>query len=114
MQNNEKILRLEVSNGVNSDETVIRFNDDALNTYDQYDAQKMSNSSNTIPEIYTTADNTELAINGMSQPNQETEITLGFRTGESNNFTIKASELINFDDNTVLILKDNYLNDYPL
>ena len=108
-QNNEKILRLEVSNGVNSDETVIRFNDDALNTYDQYDAQKMSNSSNTIPEIYTTADNTELAINGMSQPNQETEITLGFRTGESNNFTIKASELINFDDNTVLILKDNYL-----
>jgi len=38
------------------------------------------------------------------------ELALGFNSGTSNNFTIKASEVNNFDADTKIILKDNVLN----
>lgn len=106
----DKIVRLQVSNATNSDETVLRFNENASNAFDSYDAQKMTNASPTIPEIFTLADNEELAINAMSTLPQNTEIALGFRTGETTTFSMKASEITNLEPNTSVILKDNLLN----
>jgi len=50
-----------------------------------------------------------LVINGLNSISSGTILPLGFRTGESNNFQIKATQFNNFDSDTHIILKDNQL-----
>jgi hypothetical protein len=102
-----KILRLQVSNGVNSDEAVIYTNDNASNGYDAYDSQKKTNADNSIPEIYTKAGNENLVINGLNSITENQLLPLGFTTGQANTFTIKATEITNFDSSIKIILKDS-------
>jgi hypothetical protein len=106
----QHLLRLQVSNGTNSDEAIIYINPNASNGLDNYDSQKMSNNNPAIPEIYTTVENVKLVINGMNSITPDTEIPLGFTTGQSNGFSIKATEISNFDSNSNVYLKDNLLN----
>lgn len=106
----QKLLRLQVSNGTNTDETVVYFNANASNGFDAYDSPKMSNASVAVPEIYTLAANEELVINGMNELALNTELPLGFRSGELNNYSIKASEIKNFDSDIRIILKDKIQN----
>jgi hypothetical protein len=96
-----------VSNAANSDETVLYFNQDAQNTIDEFDSQKMFNNINSVPEIYTRVGTTDMVINGMSAIPYDTEIPLGFSTGEAGNFSINASEFKNFEPGTSVLLKDN-------
>ena len=103
-------LHLQVSNGVNSDETLIYSDPNASNGYDMYDSQKMSNVSASIPELYTLAGTELLAINGMNTIPYDFEIALGFSTLASGDFSIKASQFSNFTSGTQIILKDNMLN----
>jgi hypothetical protein len=105
----QQVLRLQVSNGINSDETIVLFNANASNGYDAYDSPKMSNSNASIPEIFTTVGNENMVINGLNSIAQDAELPLGFTTGESNTFTIIATQMSNFDANTSVILKDNLL-----
>lgn len=105
-----KLLRLEVSNGLNKDQTILYFNPDASDGFDSYDSPKMSNASISTPELYTIINNEQIVINGMNNYVEGEEIPLGFNTGESNNFTIKALEINNFDNNLNVILRDKLLN----
>jgi len=105
-----QLLRLNVSNGTNTDDAVVYFNANAANGLDIYDSPKMSNNNVAIPEIYTTVGNENLVINGMNSITPDTEIPVGFTTGQSNAFSIKATEFSNFDANTKVYLKDNLLN----
>ncbi len=107
---NEQMVRLQVSNGMVSDEAILITNPSASNAYDAYDTQKMSNNSESIPEIYTLADNEQVVINGLNSIIYDTEIALGFTTGQSNSFTIKASQISNFFSGTQVILLDKLLN----
>lgn len=102
-----KILRLDVSNKTNSDETVLYFNNNAADTYDGFDSPKMTNSLPTVPEIYTITNTEQLVINGMQNIPLDTEIPLGFRTQETNTFIIKATEISGFDPSIKIFLKDN-------
>ncbi len=105
--NNQKVLRLNVSNTINTDETVVYFDANAADVFDTYDSPKMSNNNVAIPEIYTKVGTENLAINGMNAIPYDTEIPLGFTTGQAgSNFSIKASQLANFPSGTKLILKD--------
>jgi len=106
----QQVLRLQVSNGVNSDETVIAFNPNASNSYDNYDSQKQSNESASVPEIYTMDGTEQLVINGLNTLTPDEELVLGFTPGQSSTFTIKASEISNFDTGTRIFLKDKLLN----
>ena len=100
-------LRLQVSNGISTDEALIYFNVNASNGLDAYDSPKMSNNNAAIPEIFTTVGNENLVINGMNAIPFDTEIPLGFTSGQTgSNFSIKASQLSNFDAGTRVILKD--------
>ena len=103
------LLGLYVSNGSTGDETILMFAPGASNDQDVYDSQKISNNNASIPEIYTLAGKVQLAINGMRNFS-ETEIPLGFTTGTAGNFTIKTSELRNFDSNTRIWLLDKQEN----
>ncbi|MDD3077634.1 MAG: SusF/SusE family outer membrane protein [Paludibacter sp.] len=107
-----KILRLQVSNAVNSDEAIVVFNPESSDGFDRYDAEKMTNNNVAIPEIYTNpvTGSNNLVINSLENVNSVSELPLGFKTGETNNFTIKAKGLNYFDENTHIILKDNLLN----
>jgi len=100
------ILRLDVSNGRQNDQTVVVLNENASNNFDDYDSPKMSNDNVSIPEIYTLAGSEQVAINGLKSIPANTELALGFKTGEYNNFTIKASEISNFNTDTKVMLKD--------
>jgi hypothetical protein len=105
----QPLLRLEVSNGVNRDEAVIYFNDNALDGFDGYDSPKMSNGSASVPEIYTTVGAEKLVINGLKNLAGNLEIPLGFTTGQTNTFSIKASEITNLND-VEIILTDKLQN----
>ena len=72
-------------------------------------------NSSTIPEIFTTASSEKLVINGMNDVKYDTEISLGFVSGQTNTFSIKATELMNFEAGTRLILRDKVdMVDYEL
>ena len=103
----QSVLRLEVSNGINSDQALVNFNSNASNGLDTYDSPKITNASASIPEIYTLAAGEQVVINGVKDLS---ELTLGFTTGEAGNFIIKASQLVNFASGTQIILRDNLLN----
>jgi len=102
-------LYLQVSNGTNSDEAIIAINPAAQNGFDTYDSEKMTNANAFIPEIYTFAGTETLAINSLNSVSSNQEIALGFTTGETNTFTIKATEINNFDADTKILLKDKQL-----
>jgi hypothetical protein len=102
----QQVLRLQVSNGINKDETILYSDPNASNGFDNYDSPKMSNDNASVPEIYTSVGNEQLVINGMNSLPLNIEIPLGFTTKTSNAFTIKASELNNLDSTIRVILKD--------
>ena len=104
------LVRLQVSNGANTDEAVIYFSANASNERDAYDAPKMSNENTAIPEIYTTLGTEQLVINGMKTIPMDQEIGLGFAAGDATSFSLKANEVRNLPKDVKLILKDNVTN----
>ncbi len=102
-----QILRLQVSNGTNTDETVIYFSANASNDMDKIDAPKMSNENATIPEIYTTLGTERIVINAMHSIPLDQPIGLGFVPGSAASFSIKANEVSNLPADVKVILKDN-------
>lgn len=106
----QQVLRLQVSNGTNNDEAIVIFNENATNGFDDYDSPKMTNANVAIPEIYTMVGNEKLVINGLTSVTPNEELALGFTTGQSNSFSIKATQISNFDANTRIFLRDNLLN----
>lgn len=105
-----KLIRLQVSNGTTSDETVLLFNNNAADGYDNYDSPKMLNNSNDMPDIYTLTDNKKLVINGMSEAKFNTEMSIGINAIRNNTFSISANEISNFEAGTKLILRDKLLS----
>ena len=103
----QQLLRLQVANEMNSDETILLFNPKASNSLDAFDSEKMTNGNVAVPEIYTLVDGTQTVINGMNSIPYDTEIPLGFTTGTAGTFSIKASQIANFDPGTQILLKDN-------
>jgi len=105
-QESQPLIRLQVSNGINNDETVIYFNANASNSFDRYDAQKRSNDNPAIPEIFTQINSERLVINGLPEIEYNKEIPIGFTAGNENLYSIKLNEFSNFPSNTHIILKD--------
>ncbi len=107
---NNQIVRLEVSNGINSDETVLYFNNNALEGFDNFDSPKMSNNNINIPEIYTMVGSEKVVINGLQKISIDRELPLGFVTLSTDNFTIRANELSNIPADIKLTLLDKLEN----
>jgi hypothetical protein len=104
--NNNQIVRLQVSNGINTSETVVYFNENAAVGFDDYDSPIMSNNSLTVPELYTMAGIEKVIINGFPAIVIDQEIPLGFMTLSANTFTLRANEFSNIPANIRLILTD--------
>ena len=102
-------LRLQVTNGNYSDETVVRFDANATSGADNaYDAWKLF--ADNVPQLYTSLDNNvDLAINTLPSVENSSILPLNFKAGVTGNFTINATEILNFDAAPVM-LTDNVLN----
>lgn len=98
-------LRLVVSNGTATDETLIVGKSYASNELDSYDIEKMTNNNVAIPEIYSVVSNHDLVINSMNELTEGKSVPLGFRPGQTGNFTITATQLENIDTKVMLLDK---------
>jgi len=104
----QEVIRLQVANETNSDETIIVFNTNSQNTFDEYDSEKMFNTDVTIPELYTVAENTKLTINGLESIESNQEIALGFKTATAGTYTITAKTIEGLEGLPV-VLEDKLL-----
>ena len=101
-------IRLQVSTGSFTDETVIRFITDAINGFDDsYDAYKMYSPANNAPQIYSieSVSNFGVAINSL--PAVVSEVPLGFavtKTSGTASYTISATNIL--VDNYRVYLED--------
>jgi hypothetical protein len=105
----QQIIRVQISNGSNTDETIIATYDAAQNHYDFYDSEKMPINVVSIPEIYTMVDDKNLVINKMQNFQDEHTLRLGARMGQAGEYTIQAIELTNLA-NWKITLHDNLLS----
>ncbi len=103
-------IRLQITNGTNTDEAVIYTHIDAANGFDKFDSRKWSNDNVAIPEIFTVTDEENLVINGYNTLPVNQEILMGFKTGEANNFVLRVSELKIADSSVRTVLIDKLLN----
>jgi len=99
-------VRLQVSNGTTTDETLIYFDAAASNTFDDYDSQKYAESASET-QIYSKIGDEKLVINGMNAIELDTPINVGFVAGNATAFSVKANEISNIPVGVKVILKDN-------
>jgi hypothetical protein len=102
-----QMVRLQVSNAVNTDELVIYTDSRALNTFDTFDSPKMSNEAEDFPEISSVVDSENLVINGLNSLISDTEMPVHFMTKTANTFTLRANQVSNLPEGYKVILKDN-------
>ncbi|MDF2457078.1 MAG: large protein [Cytophagaceae bacterium] len=105
----QEVLMLTVSSGGNSDQTAVRFLDEATDTFDsQYDAYKWDNPGNT-PNLFTVSDES-YAINAMAKEFEEKTIALYFKAAFSGSYTLNSDEIGAFDSTWSITLIDNKMN----
>jgi hypothetical protein len=107
--NTQQIIRLQVSNAAVTDEAVVYIDQNAQNTFDKYDTEKMFNNVVSQPELYTKAGTEKLVINGLNEINDNQEIPLGLTYTQGGDLKLKLTELNNFDSNTKVYLRDKQL-----
>jgi len=103
---NRQRVRLEVSNGTRTDETLLLFDANATDGYDVFDSPKFTESNSEV-QIYTSIGNEKFVMNGMKTLPLNQEIALGFVQGNATSFSLKANEISNLPNDVRVILKDN-------
>lgn len=85
-------VRLNLHDGTASDETVVFFHENAQNTKDAFDSEKMFIAGSSA--IFTQVENSKLMMNGLQHVNGTTRsvpLTVDFNGGKT--FTVSASEI---------------------
>lgn len=99
-----KVVRLQLEDAGQMDETVLRFHDAATVDFDgNLDAHKMFSSDANYPQLYSTA-NEGMAINSLPSDYREA-IHMDVRGANGNEMTISLTESADFDN---LYLQDEY------
>lgn len=102
-------LKIKITSGSLSDETVVRFLPTATEAFDgSYDAYKMFSPSTTVPSIYTNIDAvTHLSINALPTFSSLTNIELYTQIQVTGIYTIQSIELgTGFSQNIKIVLED--------
>jgi hypothetical protein len=97
-------IRLEISNGSTTDETLLYFDGDASNAFDAYDSPKFAETKDV--QVYTSAGTEKLVINGLNTITDNMLIPLGVKTAQSGTFTLKPIQLDNMASDTKVYLVD--------
>ncbi|HNW99190.1 MAG TPA: T9SS type A sorting domain-containing protein [Bacteroidales bacterium] len=105
----QNIFRINVSNGSITDEAVIGFYNNAQNTFERFDSEKMFYTDDNAPQTYSlTSDNVVTAINGQQEltSGEERIVPIGFSTPVSGTFSFTATNLNDFDASVNVYLED--------
>jgi hypothetical protein len=98
------LIRLKIENNKISDETVIRFNEKAKNTFDSYfDAYKFGKTGTDI-SLWTTIGKVVYSINSIPFPETEIEVPVGVNISGSGNYKLTASQLQGIDNYNVYLI----------
>jgi hypothetical protein len=103
----EGTIRLHLSNGSISDETIVHFTTDAADSYDDFDSQKMW--MNNLPQLYTSVGADSLTINGLYSIETNPIVDLGIKAPTMGNYTITASSITLTEE---VWLEDRLLNNF--
>jgi len=100
-------LRLSINGNNLTDETVIRFDNSATNSFDsQYDAYKLFGLN--TPQLYTVGDDaSELSINTLTEVLNNTNVNMYFKPCFNGVYSITATELNSFDPSIYIFLEDH-------
>ena len=104
----QDVLRLQIANGKNTDEAILVFNNNAINTFDAYDSQKMFASNSELPQVFTYADTIPVTINGMTTLYAETSIPVGISIPKAATYSISLTLQEGFE-NEPIFLEDKLL-----
>lgn len=94
-------IRLQVSSDNKIDETLIYFNENASDSFDSFDSEKMFSSSNN-PEIWTSVDNSKLVINGLNAIKDSISVPVHIQN-INQKYTVKITEKANVPENTEIL-----------
>jgi len=103
----EGTVRLHLSNGILSDETIVHFNSEAMDSYDDFDSQKMW--MNNLPQLYTATGTDSLTINGLFSIETNPMVDLGYKAPATGEYTITASSITLSEE---VWLEDRLLNNF--
>lgn len=87
------LIRLILGNDIYSDETVIWFNKNSTMGYDRKSDAEKRDYKGLHPQIYSSYQDKEFAINGIPLPEISASIPLAIRVPEKGNFSIRQIEL---------------------
>jgi hypothetical protein len=107
-----EFIKLKTSNNEFSDETIVRFIENAVIDFDnEYDAYKMFGNNPDLPMIYSltaTQSSLPLAINTLPVSILGTSVPLGFKTENPGTYSISVENFV-FETGTIVRLIDTYL-----
>jgi hypothetical protein len=104
-----RLLRIALSGGKYTDETVIYTDGRAQLGFDDYDSDKMFTGAGVELFTFPIAQNRELVINGLPEIGDGMEIPLGFQTEDGGDLSLHAIEMLNLEEYNV-ILRDSKSN----
>ena len=102
----EGTIRMSVSNGSVSDETILLFNAAAQDGFDDFDSQKFWAGAS-VPQLYTTVGTDSLVINGLSSTLTNPTVPLGVKLPTQGNYSLNANSISVIGEN--VHLEDTYL-----
>ena len=92
LASSEGLVRMTLSNEVNSDETIVLFNEEAEDVFDSYDSHKFW-ASLSIPQVYTTTGSDTLVINGLTNTVNNPVVDLGIKLPAVGDYTFDATSI---------------------
>lgn len=108
-----QVLRLATSSAMNaySDEVLLLINSNSTNGFDhQYDAYKLPGYDD-APQLFTNDINNEmLSVNCFPMASDVITIPTSFKAGLDGLYSIEATELSNFENETEIFLEDKFDN----
>jgi hypothetical protein len=89
--NINNILRFNITDGTNSDQLILNFNDQAQNTVEDYDSRKIFSAG--IPQVYAPVEDAKLVINSLSEITEDTRIPVSVVLSKAGNYGFEATEM---------------------
>lgn len=87
----EGTVRMVLSNGTNSDEAIVVFNQDAQDGFDDFDSRKYWTTN--VPQLYMNVDEDTLVINGLTNTFSNPVVALGAKLPTTGTYLLNASSI---------------------
>jgi hypothetical protein len=91
LRSNLELVRINLRQGLNSDQALIYFNENADESYNDYDTEKRTASG--IPQLYTLVEDMNLVINGLQSPEFSPVVDLFMNIPADGQYTLHSEEI---------------------